>query len=246
MPRGLVFDQHDVGIEQVLLLTHRALERGIFKPLAQQTQQINFFAADTPSRADAKIAELGRLVGDVPALHDAVEAVRPFVFTIALEPFCLDQAATQGRWRLLILAGKVVLANRATDVLQNQERLARRMQGLTWTAGEASWSPDRLDRVHLVGFGDRWEAHNLPWLLAEHVADEVVLVQPLHDDDDAATAFVIEPAVESVEVPLVGGVAPRIGERLLRFGGVVDQNEIGTAPRSAPRRSKWPADSPDK
>jgi hypothetical protein len=29
---------------------------------------------------------------------------------------------------LLILAGKVVLANRATDVLQNGERLARRMQ----------------------------------------------------------------------------------------------------------------------
>jgi len=41
-----------------------------------------------------------------------------------LEPFCLDQAAAQGRWGLLILAGKVVLANRATDVLQNGEWLA--------------------------------------------------------------------------------------------------------------------------
>ena len=88
--------------------------------------------------------------------------------------------------------------------------------------------------MHLVGFGDRRKAHHLPWLLAEHVADEVVLVQALHDDDDAATAFVVEPAVESVEVPFVGGVAPRIGERLLWFGGVVDQHEIGTAPSQHP------------
>jgi hypothetical protein len=33
------------------------------------------------------------LVGGVPALHDAVEALRQFVLAIALEPFRLDQAA---------------------------------------------------------------------------------------------------------------------------------------------------------
>src|SRR5882724_2436562 len=55
------------------------------------------------------------------------------------------------------------------------------MQGLAQTAGEALPSPDRLDRVHLVGFGDRREAEDLPRLLAEHVADQVVLVQALHD-----------------------------------------------------------------
>jgi len=62
--------------------------------------------------------------------------------------------------------------------------------------------------VHLVGFGDRREAHNLPWLLAEHVADEVVLVQPLHDDDDGATAFVVDYinlGVNSVEEPIASG-----------------------------------------
>jgi hypothetical protein len=40
------------------------------------------------------------------------------------EPFGLDQATAQGGRGLLMLAGKVVLANRATDVLQNGERLA--------------------------------------------------------------------------------------------------------------------------
>jgi hypothetical protein len=78
---------------------------------------------------------------------------------------------------LLILAGKVVLANRATDVLQTASG-SRRMQGLAQTASEALRSPDRLDRVHLVGFGDRRKAEDLPRLLTESVADEVVLVQP--------------------------------------------------------------------
>jgi len=131
---------------------------------------------------------------------------------------------------LLTLAGKVVLANRATDVLQNGERLARRMQRLARTSGETSRSPDRLDRVHLVGFGDRWKAEDFPRLLAENVADEVVLVQPLHDDDDRATAFVVEPAVEGVEKPLVAGLPQRLGERLLGFQRVIDQNEVGAAP----------------
>jgi len=36
--RGLVLNQHDIGTEQVLLFAHRALECGIFEPLAQQTQ----------------------------------------------------------------------------------------------------------------------------------------------------------------------------------------------------------------
>ena len=46
------------------------------------------------------------------------------------------------------------------------------------TASEALRSPDRLDRVHLVGFGDRRKAEDLPRLLTESVAGEVVLVQP--------------------------------------------------------------------
>ena len=42
------------------------------------------------------------------------------------------------------------------------------------------------DLVHLVAFGDRRKRQHLPGFLLQDVADEVVLVQPLHDDDDAA------------------------------------------------------------
>jgi len=77
----------------------------------QQAQQIDGLAFDAPRPANAEIAELGGLVGGVPALHDALEAIRLFVLTIALEPFGLDQAVAQWGGGLLILVGKVVLAN---------------------------------------------------------------------------------------------------------------------------------------
>jgi hypothetical protein len=52
------------------------------------------------------------------------------------------------------------------------------VQGLALTAREASRFPDRLDVVLLVGFGDRRKAHDLPLLLPEDMADEIVFVQP--------------------------------------------------------------------
>jgi hypothetical protein len=48
------------------------------------------------------------------------------------------------------------------------------------------------------------------------VADQVVLVQPLHDDDDGALLLVVLPAVESVVVPVVRGFPLRLGERVVR------------------------------
>ena len=63
------------------------------------------------------------------------------------------------------------------------------MQGFTLPAGKGSWSPDRLDPVHLVRFGDRRKAHDLPLLLGEDMADQVVFVQPLHDDDNGPAAL---------------------------------------------------------
>src|SRR5271170_4807260 len=84
------------------------------------------------TRAHREIAELRGLVGDVPALDDAVEALRQFVLAIALEPFLLDQATAQRRRRLLILAGKVVLTDRPPNVLQGFERFASGSKASPW------------------------------------------------------------------------------------------------------------------
>jgi hypothetical protein len=85
-PRHIVLDQHDTGFEGRALLAHCALQLGIFHPLAQYVQQVEVFALDAPAGADAEIAELGGLVGSVPALHDAIELLGPLVRCITAEP----------------------------------------------------------------------------------------------------------------------------------------------------------------
>jgi hypothetical protein len=107
-----------------VLFAHGTLQRRVFEPLAQQVEQKEILASDPPGRADTEVAELGRLVGGVPALDDAVEALRPFVLTVALEPLHLDQTAAQGGGRLLILAGEIVFANSPANALEGLERLA--------------------------------------------------------------------------------------------------------------------------
>src|SRR5271168_242580 len=130
--RGLVLDQHDTRIEQVLLLAHRALERRIIEPPAEYTEEEEVLAVCSPSRAHREIAELARLVGGVPALDDAVEALGQVVLSIALEPFLLDQATAQRRRRLLILAGKVVFADRPPDAVEGFEWLALGCKASPW------------------------------------------------------------------------------------------------------------------
>jgi len=88
--------------------------------------------------------------------------------------------------------------------------------------------------VPLLGFGDRWKAHDLPRLLAEHVADQIILVQALHGDDDGAVALVVLLAVEGVVEPLVGGLPLGVGERLLRLQWIVNQDDVGAAPGQHP------------
>jgi len=80
-----------------------------------------------PGRADAVIAEVGRLVGGIPTLHDAVKALRPILLAVELEPLFLDHTAAQGRGGLLILTGEIVFADRMADLVQGVERLARGM-----------------------------------------------------------------------------------------------------------------------
>src|ERR1700746_4141519 len=73
------------------------------------------------------------------------------------------------------------------------------------------------------------KAQDLPTFLRKDVTDQVVFVQPLHDDHDRAMALVVEPAVKGVVVPFVAGFALRVGERLLRLQRIVDQNDVGAA-----------------
>src|ERR1700758_3606302 len=126
--RGLVLDQHFVRAELAELLAYRALERGIFEPLAEHGEKEEILAFDPPGRAHREIAQLGRLVGRIPALHDAVKTLRSILLAVILEPFRFYQAAAQRGGRLLVLAGKVVFADCLADAVERVERLALGMQ----------------------------------------------------------------------------------------------------------------------
>src|ERR1700730_5332246 len=92
-----------------------------------------------------RFAELGRLVGGVPALHDALEALQPLVLAVALEPCFLDPPAAHRRRGWLRLTSKIVLADGAADVREGGERLARGVQHLARSPGEPLRPPHRLD-----------------------------------------------------------------------------------------------------
>jgi hypothetical protein len=155
------------GTELHLVLAHGAFERRVFEPPAEHAEEEEVFAFHSPGCAHRKITELGRLVGGVPALHDAVEWLRNFLVTIALEPFLLDQTAAQWGGGLLILPGEVVFTNRAPNAVESYERLAVEVQSLALSARKAPRPPDRLDPMHFVAFGDRRKAQDIPWLLRD-------------------------------------------------------------------------------
>jgi hypothetical protein len=108
------------------------------------------------------------------------------------------------------------------------------MQGLARFAAEGLPSEHRLGPVQLVVFGNRRETHDLPRLLRQHVAGEVVLVQSMHDQHDGARELVVEATIEGVVVPLVGRLALRLRQRLFRLQRVVDDNDVGTPPGQHP------------
>ena len=61
------------------------------------------------------------------------------------------------------------------------------------------------------------------------MADQVVFVQPLHDDHDGAFGLVVEARQERGIEPFVDGIAPRVRPRFLGLQGIVDDDEIGAA-----------------
>ena len=57
------------------------------------------------------MAELGSLIGGVPALHDAITLLRPFVWDVTPEPSRPDEPAALRRGHLLVLVGEIILAD---------------------------------------------------------------------------------------------------------------------------------------
>ncbi len=73
------------------------------------------------------------------------------------------------------------------------------------------------------------------------MADEIVFVQPLHDDDDRAFGLVVQARIERSVEPLVDGGAAALGHRVDGLQRIVDDDEIGAAPgQDAADRGRQP------
>src|SRR5579863_4836820 len=70
---------------------------------------------------------------------------------------------------------------------------------------------------------------------------QVVLVQSLHDDDDAASLFVVETRNQRVVVPIIYCLSLRFRECLIRLQGIVDDDKFSApSDRRASNRNRQP------
>lgn len=81
----------------------------------------------------------------------------------------------------------------------------------------------------LVDERDGRQRENLPFFAFEYFAHQVLLVEPLHHDDDDTVLLAVEPTQERVEVPVARIFAASFGERVLRLHHVIQDDHIGTA-----------------
>jgi hypothetical protein len=108
------------------------------------------------------------------------------------------------------------------------------LQRLAAAPGDRLAPPEIFEGMAFVRFGERRQCEEVPGFLRQHVAREVVLVQPVHDEDDRPGVLVVEAAVEGVVEPFVGRLALRLRQRLLGFRRVVDDDDVGAAPGQHP------------
>ena len=66
-----------------------------------------------------------------------------------------------------------------------------------------AWPTTRLYDMSFIFFSNGRKPHVLPVFLLKNVPDQIVLMQALHNDDDAPGLLVIQSAVQSVIEPLV-------------------------------------------
>jgi hypothetical protein len=89
--------------------------------------------------------------------------------------------------------------------------------------------------MHLVLLSDGGELQMDPASLGEEMAGEIILVEPLHDQDNCACYLVVEPLENILIEPAVDVIALDVGLARRRLQGIVDNDQTGTA------SGDWPA-----
>src|SRR5689334_922418 len=93
----------------------------------------------------------------------------------------------------------------------------------------------RPQRNMRLGLGDCWQRQKCPAAFLHDVANEIVDMQALHDDNNRVFGLVVETREQGVCIPLLEGFARRLRMGIRGFQGVVDYDEI-----SAPAGERSP------
>ena len=78
-------------------------------------------------------------------------------------------------------------------------------------------------------FGNSREPYVVPLLLFQDGADEIILMQTLHNNNDDSIPLVILPAVEGVVEPFIDRFALGFRQCLVGLQRVVDNDEVCTS-----------------
>ena len=73
--------------------------------------------------------------------------------------------------------------------------------------------------MSLILCGDGGERQDFPVFLCHYVADQIVLVKPLHYNDDDAILLAVEPAKKCAVIPIVDTECAGFLKRPLRASG---------------------------
>jgi hypothetical protein len=103
------------------------------------------------------------------------------------------------------------------------------MQRLTRTASDRASAVRGFYDVRLVFGRNGRETEDFPLPLLQHVAYEVILVQPLHNNDDAARILIIKAAVQRVLVPVIDGISLGFRHCFIGLQRVIDDHEVSTS-----------------
>src|ERR1700688_4875147 len=77
----------------------------------------------------------------------------------------------------------------------------------------------------------RWEREDIPVSLLKYMANEVILMETLHDDDDDVFFLVVETALDRIVEPVVDILSARLRQGIVGLEGVINEDHVTAASR---------------
>ena len=225
-PRAHILNDDHIRVELPRLFNDLLLQLGISELFAQKINEIVVAAADKPGRSNRIVVELAGLRSNIPTLNYQVAWLASRQVVVPTEPLPLDDLAFERNRALLILSREIEAAERASDPVEHRTRLSRLVQDL---ARRSVVYQIRPDCHFLVDFGNRRQIEMNPRFFLKQVADQILKMQALHDDDDHVASFVVESRIEGSIEPLVDRRARCRRHRIFRLERVVDDYHVTTA-----------------